>query len=292
TLRAGGSTNMEAGLSLGYQQIAQHQHDEGVEGRSSRLMIFTDAQPNTGRTDTGSFIGQVKRAANQGIGFTAFGVGLDFSASLIDVIANLRGGNYFFLADSEAIQTIFDKDFEYLVTPLAYDLKLELRIPSGFRFVAAHGVKAWKTGCTTSTIEVPTIFLSRNKGAMLVELERDGGPLPPTAEIPVLSGILSYTMPDGKAITGRMAIGLPETAFTSQGAVYSQPAVRRVVALVSEVEGMKEACRRYWTQQDPAGARALLLQIEKLLLDHQTALMDSSLTNEIALVEKLRDNMK
>ncbi|PIE19780.1 MAG: hypothetical protein CSA65_00870 [Proteobacteria bacterium] len=288
TLKARGSTNMEAGLKLGYEQLAEHQ---GAK-RASRLMLFTDATPNVGATHAGSFSALVTKAAGHGVGLTAFGVGLDFNTQLIDLIANLRGGNYFYLADSEAIRTVFDKDFDYLVTPLAYDLKLELTIPEGFRFVGAHGVKDWTAGAKTSTLTVPTVFLSRKKGAMLVELERDGIALQGSdGDVAVLSGKLSYELPNGSQQEDQIAAVLSRAAFANADESYSQPAVRRVVALVSEVNGMKEACRRYWAGQRD-DARALLSQVEALLQGHQRALGDSSLQAEIDLLAKLRSNMK
>jgi Ca-activated chloride channel family protein len=290
TLQATGSTNMEAGLTLGYQQLAQH-HDVSAEGRSSRLMLFTDARPNVGATHAGSFTGLVTKAAADGIGLTAFGVGIDFNAQLIDLIANLRGGNYFYLADSAAIRTVFDKDFDYLVTPLAYDLELQLKIPAGFRFVAAHGV-SWNAASDFAVLKVPTVFLSRNKGAMLVELERTSAPLAGSAgDVAVLTGVLSYELPAGALQQDQLAATLARAAFSNADESYSQPAVRRAVALVSEVNGMKEACRRYWAG-DKDGARGLLGQIETLLSAHQSALGDSSLAAEIALVAKLRSNIK
>lgn len=285
TLAAGGSTNIEAGLLLGLQQIDAQQDTS----RSARVMLFTDAQPNVGATSSGSFGAIIADAARRKIGLTAFGVGIDFNATLIDAIANLRGGNYFYLADAAAIRTVFDKDFDYLVTPLAYDFSLELTIAPGFRFVAAHGVKSWQSGQETTTMQVATVFLSRNKGAMLVELEHDGSALPATA-VPILSAKLGYELADGARETDALAVELPAAAFVQRQPSYSQPAVRKAVALVTEVNGMQEACRRYWAN-DREGARGLLMQIEQLLSDHAKALGDTALSGEVALVAKLRANM-
>lgn len=292
TLAAGGSTNIEAGLLLGLQQIDAQKEDTS---RSARVMLFTDAQPNVGATSSGSFGAIIADAARRKIGLTAFGVGIDFNATLIDAIANLRGGNYFYLADAAAIRTVFDKDFDYLVTPLAYDFSLELTIAPGFRFVAAHGVKSWQSGQETTTMQVATVFLSRNKGAMVVELEHDGSALPATA-VPILSAKLGYELAGGARESDSLAVELPALAYVQRQASYSQPAVRKAVALVTEVNGMQEACRRYWAN-DREGARGLLLQIEQLLKDHaqalgNTALGDTALSDEVALVAKLRANMK
>jgi Ca-activated chloride channel family protein len=43
-----GSTNIEAGLMLGFGGVDDH--DDGFGGREDRVMLFTDAQPNVGAT--------------------------------------------------------------------------------------------------------------------------------------------------------------------------------------------------------------------------------------------------
>lgn len=51
-LRADGGTDIEAGLRLGFGQIDSL---PARAGTSKRLMLFTDAMPNAGRTDSASF---------------------------------------------------------------------------------------------------------------------------------------------------------------------------------------------------------------------------------------------
>jgi Ca-activated chloride channel family protein len=66
---------------------------------------------------------------------------------------------------------VFELDFDYLVTPLAYDMQLVFRPAFGFRIVDVYGVPTWTPGEDLVDLEVATLFLSRNHGAILVRLE-------------------------------------------------------------------------------------------------------------------------
>src|SRR5262249_41755723 len=87
-LHTEGGTNIEAGLSLGYQQVGVD--NDGFGGHEDRVMLLTDAQPNIGVTETGSFVDMVNAGADAGIGISVFGVGLDLGAELTTTISELK----------------------------------------------------------------------------------------------------------------------------------------------------------------------------------------------------------
>jgi Ca-activated chloride channel family protein len=160
TIQAGGSTNIEAGLALGFGIAVDHSQPEL---RADRVMLFTDALPNTGLTGEGSFLQLATTHADMGIGLTTFGVGFNFGQELVVALSRIRDGAYFFLDSSQRTQEIFELDFDYLVTPLAYDLSLRLAPRFGFGLVS--------DGALTS--DVATVFLSRRRGATVFVLERN-----------------------------------------------------------------------------------------------------------------------
>src|SRR5690606_36004123 len=62
-----GYTNMEAGMKEGFKVASKSlKNFEGV----TRVMLFTDEQPNVGRTDDGSFMSLARQASADGIGLT------------------------------------------------------------------------------------------------------------------------------------------------------------------------------------------------------------------------------
>ena len=78
-IESAGSTNMEAGLKVGYETAFASK--DGFKG-VTRVMLFTDEQPNVGRTDAASFMGMARVASNKGIGLTTIGGGTQFDARI------------------------------------------------------------------------------------------------------------------------------------------------------------------------------------------------------------------
>ncbi len=168
-IEPGGGTNIEAGLRLGFELVEAYSQPSQ---RMDRVMLLTDALPNVGRTGEGDFLTMAQHYADLGIGLTTFGVGFNFGQELILALSQIRGGNYFFLEDAERIAEVFELDFDYLVTPLAYDLQLGFQPAEGFETLDVHGIPSWTPGDDLVEMQVATLFLSRNHGAILIRLAR------------------------------------------------------------------------------------------------------------------------
>lgn len=190
-LREDGGTNIEAGLSLAYGEVAPGAGASGVE---HRVMLFTDAQPNVGDTGMQSFLGMTRYYAEAGIGASVFGVGIDMGTELADAIARTRGGSYHYLATEEEIGQVFDEEFDYLVSPVAYDLDVQVTPTEGLSLLAGWGAP---TDGNTSRIDIgaSTLFLSARDGGMGATF---GGDI--EAGRPVASFAMSYEDLDGAVI--------------------------------------------------------------------------------------------
>ena len=165
-LRDMGSTNIEAGLELAYGQVAP---DAAMAGYEDRVMLFTDAQPNVAATDVNSFLGMARYYSAAGIGISVFGVGLDLGSELATAVSETRGGNYFFLADQEAIAQVFDEEFAYMVSPVAYDLNVKLTPTAGLEMVETYAAPLDQQAGVVD-FGASTLFLSKRAGGMGVTL--------------------------------------------------------------------------------------------------------------------------
>lgn len=282
-----GSTNMSLGLETGYKQVAAH---SGVSGVSDRVMVFTDAMVNTGDTDLESFVSLATANSAKNVGLTLFGVGIDLNQNLVVPIAKLRGNSYFYLSDSARIATIFDQDFDYLVTPLAYDLRFTLTPAADYAISQVYGFSGYSLGGSSVEIAVPTVFLSRGHGAIVVRLEPRAGW--PSGASPLVSLNLSYQAASSAELRTQDALTSyqGEEALTDNTAFYSQTTVRRAVAFVNAAVGEKQACALYHAGSTTQAIATLDKAIA--MIDREwTALGDLELSEQADVLANLRENM-
>lgn len=281
TLETGGSTNMEEGMRLGYQEIGSFVGDD----RLSRLMVFTDAMPNTGATDVGSFRAMTRAAAARGIGFTFFGFGADFSADFVDEIAHLRGGNYRFVGPND-VEPIFEEELDFLVTPVAYDLKLRVSAPALAPLETVYGIPRASENVNGTVAEISTLFLSRRKGAIVARL--DGAKL---GELSGPEGItlgeihLSYETPDGEVVAQVVEPALPATSVQPETELIPTDEMRRTLAVTNQFFAMQHVAA-HRSSADPTVVDRAIAGLEAA----HAALPDPNLMREIGMMKRLREN--
>ncbi|PXA98485.1 hypothetical protein DMC47_08345 [Nostoc sp. 3335mG] len=255
-IRSEGSTNMEAGLRVGYDTAFADA--PGFKG-NTRMMLFTDEQPNVGATDAESFMGMAQEASRRGIGLTTIGVGTQFDGPLATRVSSVRGGNLFFIASDDDVKTVFDRQFDTMVSELAHDLKVTLTPAAGYRISGVFGVPAdvmTETPEGAITVTVPSVFLSTNGGGIFATMTRSADranlPLAPVAPgAPLLTATVTWNGPDGTPGTDAVAVDLTPTR------VASVP-LRKAHLLVDEYLSLKEATTAFHQRNDPKAAYALV----------------------------------
>jgi Ca-activated chloride channel family protein len=282
-----GSTCIECGLRDGFKQLATRPVDAA---RSRRLFLFTDAMPNVGATGQGEFLELLHSNSEAGRDATIFGVNIAFGQELVTRISAVRGANYFYLNNAERTRAVFDEDFDFLVTPIAYDLRMALTPAEGFRVEAVYGLPGVDPGASAATLEVATVFLSRRRGAIVARLSGSGQVQP---NQPVVANGFSFQSVEGEAppaatLTARYEGSEP---LSSTDSWYSQRTVRKTVALTNFILGARKACEQ-WHKGDKAAAVEVAHRTAALLRAEAEALDDAPLRTEAELAEKLAALMK
>jgi len=288
-LDADGGTNIEAGLTMGFKELAALPSRENT---SKRLMLFTDAMPNIGGTDSGSFRSLTQRYAREGIGLTVFGVGVNFGHELVYHISQLRGGSSYFLDSPEKIAQVFEKEFDYLVTPLAYDLNVKIRTPPGLRLAQVYGLPTWKPGSADADLEIPTVFLSTNRSAILLRYEKANvGPLALAPNDLITTGSVQYLNPDGSLYSREMELrNTTGRTLTSDRPFYTHDGLRLAVALMDVYFGLRDGCRLYH-EGKKAEALYAIERAKSLAANENTVLANTHVSEKIKLLEKLETNI-
>ncbi|WP_348609746.1 DUF5797 family protein [Halobaculum rarum] len=122
---AGGGTNMSAGLETAIDLLGEHEAADATQVEN-RIVFLTDMMPNTGATGRNTITATVEEAATRGIHTTFIGMGLDENPDLAESLSKIRGANHYFVHSDTEFKQRLDDEFEYMVTPLVFDLQLEL----------------------------------------------------------------------------------------------------------------------------------------------------------------------
>jgi Ca-activated chloride channel family protein len=124
-LQPANGTNMEAGMSQATAMFASLS-DVDFSVYENRIIFLTDAMPNMGDTSEGGLRHMTASNAESRLYTTFVGMGVDFNTELIEIITKIRGANYYSVHSAKEFGKRLDEEFEFMVTPLVFNLRLVL----------------------------------------------------------------------------------------------------------------------------------------------------------------------
>jgi len=144
--------------------------------RENRIIFITDAMPNLGETGEGALLKILEENADEGIYTTFIGVGVDFNTELVEAITKVRGANYYSVHSASEFEERMDEEFEFMVTPLVFDLVLMLDSP-GYMIEKVYGSPE-ADEATGEIMKVDTLFPTKAEegevkgGIILIKLKQ------------------------------------------------------------------------------------------------------------------------
>ena len=172
-----GGTNMYAGINSAselYSKLPEYDTKE----YDNRIIFLTDAMPNTDVTNENSLWGVMKVNAEKMIYTTFIGVGIDLNSELINYITKTPGANYYSVHDAKDFKKRMDTQFDYMVTPLVFDLTLHLK-SDNYEIEEVYGSPE-ADQATGEIMRVNTLFPSESEdgktrgGIILIKLKQTG----------------------------------------------------------------------------------------------------------------------
>ncbi len=160
-LRAGGNTNMSAGIEKGTRQLRNVYRSDSYE-YENRIIFLTDAQPNTGDLSASGMMGMVRKNADDHIYTTFIGIGVDFNSQLINEITKVKGANYYSVHSPREFNERVSEEFEYMVTPLIFNVRLNFE-SHGWRIEKVFGSPEADQS-TGELMKINTLFPSKSVG--------------------------------------------------------------------------------------------------------------------------------
>ena len=279
-LGAGGSTNMEDGLQLAHRMFRV----ANPEGLVRRVLLLTDAQPNVGATQPGSFLEIAQQLADDDIGLTVIGTGVGLNPEVMDALVDLEGGNGFSVSSAEKVSAFMDDNWPWLVSPVAYNLELRVQPIAGFEVGQGYGFPG------EGGLVAQTVFFSRRRGALLVRL--DGGPFDTlSAQLE-----LSYETVEGEETEEVLNLDLAEGSVPDEdGRFFEQYGSQKATALALLVDGMHLAAALYAEEREQS-LNVITATVERFRRDIEALVArdrvdEFELQGELAVAENLRELM-
>ncbi len=265
-----GATSMEAGMRLGFKTaFAELPNSRG----KTRMMLFTDENPNVGDTSAEGFMGQAIDGSRKGVGLTTIGVGAHFDGALATKVSSVRGGNLFFVPEEGSASELFAKEFENMAGEVAQDLVISIDPADGMKVGAIYGVPGEliaDAGAGTVTVTIGSAFLSSNGGGIYATLE-GGSDTSALAEISV-----AYT----DAVSQKRETDSDIAAVSPEGIPAN---LAKAELLVDQYVTTTQALARFHDKGDAKGAAKLLAGLSKRIAASDI----QGMGGEIELVEGL-----
>lgn len=128
-LDAGGSTNAEAGLILGYD-LADEAYDRD---EVNRVILLSDGVANVGNTGPGSILEEIGEQARRGIDLVTIGVGIStYNDVLLEQLADQGDGWYAYVDTREEAERLFQEQLTTSLETVARDAKVQVEFDPGY----------------------------------------------------------------------------------------------------------------------------------------------------------------
>lgn len=234
-----GGTNFEAGYTKGTELFTDEMLNN--EEYENRIIVITDAMPNLGETSKDGLTKYVKDNAKNGIYTSFVGVGVDFNTEVIECLSYVKGANYYSVHSSEEFKKIMGKEFDYMVTPLVFDLELKLD-SNEFEIAGFYGTDT-KDKSTGTIMKVNTLFPSSSNsegevkgGVILLKLK----PLSYTTQYDKISSQKTNIVVSYKDVNGNNHTNEQKVTFGDIEEGYDNTGIRKAIVLTRYANLMKD----------------------------------------------------
>lgn len=123
SLSAGGSTNFEAGLRLGYDLVNEEYLRDGI----NRVIVASDGVANVGLENPDDLASLIQRDADRGVGLITIGVGLgNYNDVLLEQLADQGDGFYAYVDTRDEAERLFVNDLTGSLLTIAKDARVQV----------------------------------------------------------------------------------------------------------------------------------------------------------------------
>jgi hypothetical protein len=323
-LMPGGSTNLHAGMVLGYEQAMKNITDsEAIH----RVMLLSDGLITAGISDLPTILAKSSEYNAAGIGITTIGVGLDFDFEIMYELASQGNGNFYFLDDGEKLLQVFQQELEFLLTPVADNLKISFILPEGFTVEDIYGFDFKEQNGEVvvlgpspqytvapqgdkppvvdpgddGTVAVSTLFASKKNGLVMVKIAAQDPNIFNAWEAVNDFALVKYSyelVDKGKTESAIKTVAMGSLTYFAEDdpdsglAFFSSIIMQRNFCILRLALAIKQACTLF--HQEPVdidGAIAEIADADTFCNGVNVQLKDEAIADDLAFLNQVKDNM-
>jgi Mg-chelatase subunit ChlD len=280
-IEPGGSTNIHAGLMLGYQEARKNYRKDAT----NRVVLLTDGIANRGETSPEKIAQDSLRFNDEGIDLSTIGVGLDLNKDLLRQLAKSGRGLFHFVADAQDIQKVFITELQSLVSPVANEPKVEIDYDADLELVQLYGYEPQlrKNGVTLKLDNM-------NQGMTQVILLRFKLAQADKARLPVKVSFTYYDLEQKKQIVKTQELFLNARGAKSGDLLKDSEVGKNysIALLAQAIRDMAAACEvRHFQEAEKVLTGAIARTYQRY-----PNLEDKDITRTLLIAQKYQDALR
>jgi len=274
SIQPAGSTNINAGLMLGYQEVLRNFSQE----KTNRVILLTDGIANTGETNPLRIASNSAGFNERGIDLSTIGVGRDLDNDLLRTLAKRGRGLYHFVADARDIEKIFVEEVQSLLSPVARNVQVEITSNPALRLEQVYGYQPRRNGDRV-TVDLDDM----NNGATQVILLRYA----PFASGQVDVRLRYFDIDSQRNVEEVQRVLLRYPASDS----LRDPEVRKNFTIATIAQGLSDM-QKDWQRQNYRGAENVLRQAIRETRARYAVVSDPDILAQLKVAENYLNTLQ
>ncbi|HRW19781.1 MAG TPA: von Willebrand factor type A domain-containing protein [Dermatophilaceae bacterium] len=193
TLQPEASTNVAAGLDLGFAQA----RTMPAEGRLTRVVLISDGVANVGATSPAAILDRVGASAREGISLISIGVGIaDYNDLLLEQLADKGEGWHAYVDSPAEAERIFARRLTSSLVIAARQAKVQVSFDASrvaaYRLVGYENRAVADRDFRNDAVDGGEVFVGRSATALYEVVLREGA-----GDGPIATATVRYQLPGG-----------------------------------------------------------------------------------------------
>ncbi len=283
-IRAGGATNLHAGMMAGFQEV-----DRNFDIRlNNRVILLTDGIANRGVTDPDRIAADALAYNERGIYLSTIGLGLQFNDALLSELAHQGKGGYNFVDSAQEMDRVFREQVAGLKQRVASDVTVMVIPETGVRLVGLTGldgsppsqgasISLWPMGTGHSAVVLAQLQVGPSAGPVVAR------PLA-RVQLQYFDEFAQRMISREGTVTAEMVAGLASYDPTWDLEVLRNVTIQRTA------EGMRDIDRLFGAREYEAAWR-LAVHLEQQLTEVARLTHDEQMLEDAALMQRYQQTL-